>query len=243
MEALITCSGQEIYKASRGQVTWTRLGHQSLPFVMMPCRDGWVGINLLFDRDWVALCELSGMTDLLEDPRSDKLAKLRLPGRAEELNGRLREWALRQEKTWPATKAQERRIPVVYVPTMPEVMESPQHLARNFLRRVEHFACSYVQPGPPFQLSVTPWRITRGAPTLGSSNDAIEELLSALPAFTRTRPEERLGSRPKPDTCRGRVMPNHRFDHQVAIVTGAGRGIGTQLRQSACVAWRASDRQ
>jgi hypothetical protein len=41
-----------------------------------------------------------------------------------------------------------------------------------------------VQPGPPFQLSVTPWRITRGAPTLGSSNDAIEELLSALPAST-----------------------------------------------------------
>ena len=184
MEALITCSGQEIYKASRGQVTWTRLGHQSLPFVMVPCRDGWVGINLLFDRDWVALCELSGMTDLLEDPRFDKLAKLRLPGRAEELNGRLRDWALRQEKTWLVAKAQERRIPVVYVPTMPEVMESPQHLARNFLRRVEHSAGSYVQPGPPFQLSVTPWRITRGAPTLGSSNDAIEELLSALPAST-----------------------------------------------------------
>jgi hypothetical protein len=28
---------------------------------------------------------------------------------------------------------------------------------------------------------VTPWRITRGAPTLGSSNDTIEELLSVLP--------------------------------------------------------------
>jgi hypothetical protein len=26
---------------------------------------------------------------------------------------------------------------------------------------------------------VTPWRITRGAPTLGSSNDAIDELLES----------------------------------------------------------------
>ncbi len=69
---------------------------------------------------------------------------------------------------------------------MPEVMQSPQHLARNFLRTIEHPAGSYVQPGPPFQLSVTPWRITRGAPTLGSSNEAIEELLTALPASTGT---------------------------------------------------------
>ena len=122
------------------------------------------------------------MTDLLEDPRFDKLAKLRLPGRAEELNGRLREWALRQEKTWLVTKAQG-GAPGRLRPTMPEVMESPQHLARDFRERRAPSG-SYVQPGPPFQLSVTPWRITRGAPTLGSSNDAIGELLSALPAST-----------------------------------------------------------
>jgi crotonobetainyl-CoA:carnitine CoA-transferase CaiB-like acyl-CoA transferase len=174
MEVMITCSGQEVYRASQGGPTavWKRTGHLQLPSMIVPCRDGSVGINLLFDRDWKTFCAWTGMEDVLQDPEFDSIGKLRVSRRTGELNERIVRWTLQHDRRWLVEEGQRRRLAIADIPEIPDLFESPQHIARGFLAHVEHpEAGSYVQPGAPFIMSKTPWRITRPAPLLGSANE------------------------------------------------------------------------
>jgi CoA:oxalate CoA-transferase len=173
MEALVTCGGQEIYKTSDGGDPWTRTGHQDLPQGVFLAKDGLVGINLLFAANWTAFCEWAGMADLLQDERYRNLADLRLPGRGAELTERVSGWTSQHEQAWLLAEGQKRRISIAVIPTMAQVLELPQHLARQFLAAVDHPAGRYVQPGAPFRMSSSPWAIRKLAPTLGEDNDAI----------------------------------------------------------------------
>jgi crotonobetainyl-CoA:carnitine CoA-transferase CaiB-like acyl-CoA transferase len=180
IEAIVTCAGQEASRvhADGPQVAFTRTGHVGLPFTIVPCRDGWIGINLLFTRNYIDFCEWAGMQDLLDDPRYDTLEKLRRPGRGAELNDRLTAWTRQHSKQWLVDEGQKRRIAMALVPTIDEVLTLPQHAAREFLQTVDHpTAGTYIQPGAPFVMSETPWALTRHAPALGSANHLVEQYI------------------------------------------------------------------
>jgi crotonobetainyl-CoA:carnitine CoA-transferase CaiB-like acyl-CoA transferase len=173
MEALITCGGQEIYKTSDGGDPWERTGHADLPQGVFPAKDGLIGINLLFAANWRAFCEWAAMEDLLENERYRNLADLRLPGRGGELSERVAAWTSQHEQWWLLEEGQKRRISIALIPTMADLIELPQHRARDFLVTLDHPAGRYVQPGAPFKMGSSRWAIRKLAPALGEDNDAI----------------------------------------------------------------------
>lgn len=167
-EALITCSGQDVYRSGMdGDAARTRRsGRRGLPFTIVPARDGWVGVNPLFDRNYADLCEMAGLTELLEDDRYDRIGALR-DGRAVEVAERIAAWTVLHGALDLVEAAQGRRLAFAPVPDMEGVLRLPPHVARCYLHPVEDPATPpYVQPGPPFRMSETPWSWRFRAPTL-----------------------------------------------------------------------------
>jgi crotonobetainyl-CoA:carnitine CoA-transferase CaiB-like acyl-CoA transferase len=65
-------------------------------------------------------------------------------------------------------------IPVAMVYTPEDVVKSEHFRAREYLAEVEHPVLGRMtQPGAPFAMSATPWRIGRPAPGLGQHNEEI----------------------------------------------------------------------
>jgi crotonobetainyl-CoA:carnitine CoA-transferase CaiB-like acyl-CoA transferase len=174
LEAFITCAGEEIYRASEGAMTWGRHGHHGLPIGIFPAKDGLIGINILLQANWESFCQWAGMEDLLANERyADRAKLIRYPERGEELAERVSAWTIQHERMWLLEEGQKRRIAMALVPSMADVVNLPQHLAREFLQTVKHPAGSYIQPGAPFKMAASPWSIRKPAPTLGEDNDAI----------------------------------------------------------------------
>jgi CoA:oxalate CoA-transferase len=181
MEAMITCTGQEVYRVGLDgdAAAFRRTGHRGLPFAVVPCLDGWVGINLLFPPHLVALCEWVGMTDILADDRYNTIGKLRANGRGGELNDRLSEWTMQHTMLGLVEAGQRRGLAVSPVPRMDQVMALPQHVARGYFQDMTHpIAGRYTQPGAPFRMSRTPWSARSPAPVLGEANEDVASWIS-----------------------------------------------------------------
>lgn len=167
-EALITCSGQDVYRSGMdGSGARTRrTGRRGLPFTIVPARDGWVGVNPLFDRNYADLCVMAGLTELLDDDRYDRLSALR-DGRAIEVADRIAAWAVTHDALDLVETAQSQRLAFAPVPDMEGILRLPPHVERGYLCPVDDPATPpYVQPGPPFRMSETPWSWRFRAPTL-----------------------------------------------------------------------------
>ncbi len=68
----------------------------------------------------------------------------------------------------------EWRIPIGLVPTTKEIVESPQHEAREFFEEVDHPVMGRItMPGAPFKMMDTPWQLKSPAPLLGEHNEEI----------------------------------------------------------------------
>lgn len=171
-EAFVTCAGQEIplVGVDERPPGMGRPGHHGgLPFGIFPCQDGIVGLNILFQPNWLEFCEWAEMQDLLQDPRYDTIEKIRTKG--SELDDRVTAWTMQHDRHWILWEGQKRRIATTLVPTMPEIITLEQHVSRGFIEQVEPpDAPPYSQPGHPWILSATPWRLRHPAPRLGSSN-------------------------------------------------------------------------
>ncbi|MBM9467592.1 CaiB/BaiF CoA transferase family protein [Nakamurella leprariae] len=170
LEAMVTTAGQETYRASvhGADAAWRRIGHATLPTMLAPCADGWVGINLLYGAHYLTLLELAGMQDVAEDPDFASLAALRASGRAAELNERLTAWTRQFGKYELVERAQALKMSITAVPTMDEIPTVPQHVARGYIVEVDHPELGrYRQPGAPYALSESPCVPPRPAPRLG----------------------------------------------------------------------------
>jgi benzylsuccinate CoA-transferase BbsE subunit len=69
-------------------------------------------------------------------------------------------------------EAQRRRVPLCPVSTVADVAHNRQLAYRGFFTSVAHAPSErdIVMPGAPFQMSATPNRVRRPAPTLGEHN-------------------------------------------------------------------------
>jgi len=159
---LITCYPTTIY-AYRGlvhnAVSKERMG-------IFKCKDGYIGLNLYGRLNFELLCSFLGLTEMLTDPRFSTPAAIF--EHFEEARAIIAEKVKDREKMELFKSGAEWRIPIGLVPDVKEILESPQHQARNFFETVKHPAAGAVtMPGAPFKLSSTPWQLTSPAPLLG----------------------------------------------------------------------------
>ncbi|MCH6267277.1 CaiB/BaiF CoA transferase family protein [Neobacillus citreus] len=142
-------------------------------YVMMPsiekCKDGYIGINLLTGQHWQDFCLMTEMYDWIDDPRFTTLY-YRLQHK-ELFRERFDKWLMEHTREEIIQLGTEWRIPVNPVPNFEEILSFPQYKEREFFVEVDHPVMGKVsQPGAPYRMSETPWRISSPAPLLGEHN-------------------------------------------------------------------------
>ena len=117
-------------------------------------------------QHWAKTRELLGNPEWMQDPRFDDLGVRR--AHHEEIDAKAAEifGTLRREEIY--RQMLDAGVPVGVVSTMQDVAESEQLAARGFFVEVE--GKTYL--GAPWQMSATPWRISRPSPPVPGADDA-----------------------------------------------------------------------
>ena len=142
------------------------------PLCIFPCKDGYVGINLLTMMQWELICAFFGLPELIDDPRFQ--TRVDIKTRNDEARAYFAPLIKERDKMELFNSGTEWRIPIGLVPTTKEIVESPQHEAREFFEEVDHPVMGRVtMPGAPFKMMDTPWQLKSPAPLLGEHNEEI----------------------------------------------------------------------
>lgn len=147
-----------------------RGGHTYAPWGLYPCRDGYATIVGAPFRHWTQGAELFDEPRLLEERYRHARDRVK---HHEEVDALIEPWARSRtrEEIWRA--GVERSLAFGYVADLEEVLESPQHRARNFFVEMEHpTAGTYRYCSAPFKLPRSPW-LTQRAPLLGEHNEVV----------------------------------------------------------------------
>lgn len=172
MEALLSTTPFPTVRYSFSGQETGRSGHP-YPFTILPCKDGYIGVNILTQPQWEAMCRFMGLTDLLDDPRFATGGQRQQPEAVQEITRRIQPWLL-EHTAQEVLEGQKQRVPFALVPTTADLLDFPQHRARGFFVEIDHpVAGRTMQPGPPFKLSESPARIDAPAPTLGQHNQEV----------------------------------------------------------------------
>lgn len=145
--------------------------HPLVPWRAYPCRDGYAAIIGGPIRHWPKAAEL------FEEPRlaapdlahmADRVAQRK------EVEALIRPWLMAHGKLEIYHKGQAAGLAFGYLATLGEVLASPQHRARNFIRQTEDHpdVGQLTICGPPFLIGETDWRMGR-APRLGEHTHAL----------------------------------------------------------------------
>jgi crotonobetainyl-CoA:carnitine CoA-transferase CaiB-like acyl-CoA transferase len=138
-----------------------------------PTRDGHLYISANTPRFWQALCRLTGMDELLDDPR---YASVRLRAQhADVLVARLRSaLAARAALEWEAVFGDE--VPCAAARPVEDMFEHPQVLAEGMLAEMPHPTLgAYRGVAHPIRFGRTPGPEPFAAPTLGQHDRVIRE--------------------------------------------------------------------
>jgi crotonobetainyl-CoA:carnitine CoA-transferase CaiB-like acyl-CoA transferase len=148
---------------------------------IMPCADGYIELLALEEHQWNALLELVGNPEWAKEERFRDRVQRAYNG--EEVNNYLREWAKDKSAKWIMKEGQARRIPVGFVHTTKDIVESEQMRVRDFLMEVDHpEAERFLYPTAAHHFSKMPWKLRRPAPRLGEHN---EEILCGILSYSR----------------------------------------------------------
>jgi crotonobetainyl-CoA:carnitine CoA-transferase CaiB-like acyl-CoA transferase len=156
---------------------WKRNGSRRLPYPMtiLPCRDGYIGMNAVTEQQWEMMLTLMDRRDLLDDPRfANGLSRLEY---ADDLDAELTKWLVEHDKEDVYHRAQTLRVPFGRVSTTSELLSNPHLAAREYFARTDHPKLGMLTlPGVPCRLPDSPCRLNR-APLLGEHT---AEVLGAL---------------------------------------------------------------
>ncbi|MFC1815149.1 CaiB/BaiF CoA transferase family protein [Thermodesulfobacteriota bacterium] len=170
-------SNVPIYERT-GQIR-TREGdrHSDAAHGIFPCQDGYIDFRLRFQRwnnflEWLDTDAMAG--ELKEEKWKDHWYRQR-PENMQKIDERFREFLAKHTKKELYEDGQKRGFEIAPVNTVREVAESVQLRERGYFVPVEHpeLGVTLEYLGPPFRLSLTPWKIRRRAPLLGEHNEAI----------------------------------------------------------------------
>jgi crotonobetainyl-CoA:carnitine CoA-transferase CaiB-like acyl-CoA transferase len=144
-----------------------------LPRGIYPCLDGYISIHVAHEW-WPRLARMLDRPDLLTDPKFATPAARTDVEHQAEFDAFFYPWLLERGKQEIMERAQAARVLATAVNTPEEVMGDPHFRARSFFVEVPHPDAGHVtQPGAPFRMSATPWRIRRCAPRLGEHNEEV----------------------------------------------------------------------
>ncbi len=166
-----------IYRGIAGSRSGNRMRLGLFPNCVLPCRDGYVCIDAPQLEQYQRFLDLLGNPEWTENPRyrNRRAMSDQYP---EEAEGLIAPWFMEHSKEEILQLCLENRIPCAPVLTMDEALESPQLLARDWFREVDHpKAGRFRYPGPPVRLHGSPLRLTRPAPALGEHNSEVFDAL------------------------------------------------------------------
>ena len=168
MEAVLECLEHTIIGYTHRRRIRRRMGSRhpdNHPMTIWPARDGYVGASVGFGQ-WDLLCAMTDHPELAEDEALLMGAIRR--ARADELDAIFLPWFRERDAEEIVQLAQTFRLPFGYVLSPRGLLEDPHLRARNFFRTVlQPDGDTTILPGPPFRLSVTPWKQSP-APQLGA---------------------------------------------------------------------------
>jgi crotonobetainyl-CoA:carnitine CoA-transferase CaiB-like acyl-CoA transferase len=145
----------------------------------LKCRDGWLVLFAL--RGWPAICNIFGVTHMAEDPRFGNVAALRRNW--PDAVAILREKAADRGVEELIEQLQLAKVSSARIPTLPELIETPQYVGRGMFRADGEGKLHSL--GPVFRTR-SPHRAQADAPELGGR------------ARFRTKSLERSSSLPTP---------------------------------------------
>lgn len=152
----------------------------NFPLGIYRCRTGWIGVTVVTPVQWKTFCQLLGLDDLIGDPRylvnRDRLRS------AVELEKRFADRFLtRTADEWFAIGL-EQRMPFVVVPSMADLLASPEHRRRRVFARLSHGDRTYEAPASPLRLASSPPKAGGTVPSAGSDELAWANGRDARPA-------------------------------------------------------------
>jgi len=151
------------------------------PWGPFECEDGWIGVIVATEGDWVKFCSAIERPDLVgrEGATSG-------PERAKNMSGWLGEiisdWFRGQTKAGATTRLLAVGLPIGPVHNAQEIFDDPQVAARRLMIDVPDPVLGSVKlVGPVAKLSSSPEPLTGPAPRLGEHN---EEVLAEILGYT-----------------------------------------------------------
>jgi crotonobetainyl-CoA:carnitine CoA-transferase CaiB-like acyl-CoA transferase len=144
--------------------------------VLMPkptrCRDGYIMISVLSDREWGDLVEFMGNPSWAKDERFNTWWERHIYSDA--INPHVGEWLQQYQKEEIFHQLQAEAIAAAPVNTAEEVVKSPQLEHRGFFAEIDHPKAGKLKyPTASYKFSRTPWRAERAAPLLGQHNEFV----------------------------------------------------------------------
>ena len=178
VENLVTHIGDLTMEAAMNGRVPARWGNRSPDFApqgVYPCagEDAWVALSVRADDEWARLVELLG-------PEAPGLRRPELATAAgrraahDEVDEAIARWTAARPAREVAERLQAAGIPAGPVLDEAGALADPHLAARGFFVVLDHPAAgTHPHPGPNFQLSGTPLRVWRAAPTVGQDNEYV----------------------------------------------------------------------
>ena len=171
-DVMMTMVGLDIAMFANNGIRRDRFHRPILMPTPMKCRDGYIMVSVLTDREWGDLIEFMGNPSWAQDERFNTWLERHLYG--DEINPRVGEWLQQYEKEGLFHQLQAEAIAAAPVNTAEDVAKSPQLEHRGFFAELDHAEAGKLRyPTMPYKFSKTPWRAEHAAPLLGQHNEFV----------------------------------------------------------------------
>ena len=143
--------------------------HPTFPMGCYPCKEGWLGITVLTPDQWRNWCDLLGVNEIAEAPHfATSPQRLERANELEALYGPI--LLTRTARAW-FEEGLRRRIPLVMVPSMADLLREPVHQGRGAFGTVRIGTAEFRAPVLPQRLNETPPATVGVAPRAGADDD------------------------------------------------------------------------
>lgn len=144
------------------------------PYGIYRCADGYLGVSVLTQPQWLGLCRLMDRDALADHPRFRTGVERADPTVAAELDAIITAWIADQPAEATFHAAQAMRVPVAIVPSPSEVLASAQYAARDYWVAVDDDELGALRlPSAPFKLASGALAPFRPAPRLGADSATV----------------------------------------------------------------------
>ncbi len=171
-DMLMTMALLEIAMVANVDVVRNRLARPLLMPLPMQCRDGYIHVSALTDREWNDLVKFMGSPAWAQDERYALWLSRHHHG--DEITPRVEEFMQQYDKEDLFHSLQREALAAAPVNTAEDLVKSPQMEARGFFKAVDHpEAGRLTYPTAAYSFSETPWQARHAAPLLGEHNEPI----------------------------------------------------------------------